>query len=127
MMSQGDFTRSRIDIAAQQSGVTGGMMWCAKRPTRDQSFFRRKQANNAVDLCGLECFFQRERRQNGSESFCEHGFARAWRPYKQGVMTTSCSYFQRAFDIFLAFDLSEVNFIFVVFIKNSGGVDAHRR
>src|SRR5215471_5163994 len=127
MMSQRDFTRGGIDVATQQSGVTGGMMWCAKRAACDQGLSRRKQANNAVDLCGLERFFQREWRQNRSEPFRKHGFTGARRSYKQGVMTSACSYFECPFDIFLAFDLSEVDFIVVVLIKDSAGVDAHRR
>ena len=73
-----------------------------------------EQADDAVNLRGLERFLERERRKDGGQPFGEHRFAGAGRADEQHVVTTGRGDFQRALDGLLAFDIGEVHLVVVV-------------
>jgi len=54
---------------------------------------------------------QRERRNYGSKSFCQHSFSCTWRTYHNYIMPACCSYFEGTFHIFLAFDVGKIKIV----------------
>ena len=89
---------------SEQPGVAGGVMGRTKRTSSDQSLSRLKHPGDAVNLGGLQCFFQRQRRQNGGQTLGQHRFASPRRANQQNVMSAGSGNLQRALDRFLAFD-----------------------
>ena len=79
-----------------------------------------------MDLGRFERFIERQRRENGGESFGQHGFAGARRPDEQGVMSAGRGNLQGPFDGFLAFDFIEINLLFVVAVEDPGDIDDGR-
>ena len=63
-MRQRDFPGRRVDVAAQQTSVAGGVVRRAEWALRDEGLPRREQADDAVNLRRFERLLQRQRRQN---------------------------------------------------------------
>ena len=122
-----DFTRGRIDVAAEQAGVARRVMRRAKRPARDQRLARREQADDAVDLRRFQRLVQSQRRQNRGKPFRQHGFARAGRADEQRVVPSGGGDFQRTFDVFLSLHLGKIQFVVGRLVKNLCDVHLHRR
>ena len=59
MMRQRNFAGRRVDVAAEQPGIAGGMMRSAERPAGHQGLSWREQADDAMDLRSLQRLFQR--------------------------------------------------------------------
>ena len=111
VMRERNFAGRRIDVAAEQAGVAGGVMRRAERPARHERLAGFEQADDAVNLRRLQRFVQRERRQDGGKPFREHGFARARRADQQHIMAARRGDLQRALDGFLAFDFGEIQLV----------------
>ena len=60
-MCEGNFTGRGIDIAAQQTGVTGSVMRRTERSLCDERLTGFQQANDTVNLGGFQRFVERER------------------------------------------------------------------
>ena len=119
VVREGDFAGRGIDVAAQQAGVAGGVMRRAERAARHQRLAGRQQADDAVNLGGLQRLLQRERRQDGRQPLGQHGFARARRADQQHVVPAGGGDLQRALDRFLPFDLGEVHLVLVVLVEDA--------
>src|SRR5216117_3873750 len=117
MMRERDFPRRGIDVAAKQTGVTGGMMWRAKWAASDERLARSEQAHDAVNLRGLERLLQRQRRKDGREPLGEHRFAGAGRANEQDVVTACSGNFEGTLDRFLSFDFREIKFVVLTLVE----------
>src|SRR5437764_13934230 len=71
----------------------------------------REQSRYAVNLVRLDRFLQRHRRNDGSDAFRQHRFARARRPDHENVVATSNGYFQRPLDVRLPFYIGKIDLI----------------
>src|SRR6266481_3171222 len=98
-----------------------------ERSCRDEGFFGIERPGDAVNLCRLNRFLERERWNDGWDAFSQHRFAGAGRPDHQGVMTASHCDFNGAFDVSLAFDLAEIDIIALMRGKKSGQIGARRK
>src|SRR3954453_3648321 len=89
-------------------------MRIAKRSLGNERLFDIEPAGDAVDLGRLDRLLQRQRWDNRRYAFGQHRFARTRRADHQGVMTTGDSYFDRAFDVGLAFHIVEIEIVALV-------------
>ena len=126
VMGEGDFAGGGIDVAAEEPGVGGGVMRCAKGASSDQGLAGFEQAHDAMDLGGFEGFIERERREDGGQAFGEHGLAGARGPDEQDIMRTGGGDFEGAFDRFLAFDFGEVEIVVGAVGEQITKIDAQR-
>src|SRR5207248_3483 len=110
-MSQAHFARIWKRPAAEQADVADGVMRRAKWSGGNERLFGIEQAGDAVDLCCLNRFFERERRNDGRDAFGQHRFARARRTDHQHVVTTSDSYLDRSLHVSLAFYVAKIDVV----------------
>ena len=110
-MRQAYFTRIWKRSAAEQTNIADSVMGRAKRSRRNEGLFGIEQAGDAVDLCCLNRFFERERRNDGRDAFGQHRFARARRTDHQHVVTTSDSYLDRSLHVSLAFYVAKIDVV----------------
>src|SRR5262249_45827016 len=120
MVCQRDFAGCRIDVAAEQAGITRGVMRGAKWPACDERLASFKQSDYAVNLGGLQSLIESEWRQNRRQALRQHGFACAWGTNKKYIMSAGGGDLQRALHTFLSFDLSEIDILVVVVIEDAG-------
>ena len=99
----------RNHAAADQAGVGDGVVRRTKRPHADQSGAGIEHAGDAVNLGGLERFFEGERRQDRRHALGEHGLARTGRPDHQDVVAAGAGHFERALGRLLAANVFEVH------------------
>ena len=93
-MRDGNFAGRGINVAAEQTRVAGGVVRRAERTAGDERLPGLQQADDAVNLRRLQCLGQCERRQNGGESFGEHGFAGArWADQQHVIVDFPCMVF----------------------------------
>src|SRR6266700_776266 len=64
------FTGIRKRAAAEQPNVADGVMRVAEWSDRNERFFGVEQAGDAMNLRRLNCFMERERRNNGRNALC---------------------------------------------------------
>ena len=126
VVRQRNFSRRRIDVAAEQSRVARRVMRRAKWPARHQRLARPQQPDDAVNLRRLQRLVQSQRRQNRRQPLGQHGFAGAGRADEQRVMSARGGNFQSAFYVFLALDLGKIQIVVVYLIEDFGNVHLGR-
>src|ERR1035441_3822428 len=104
-MSERDFAWRGVDVAAQETRITGGVMRRAEWTVGYQRLAGGQQAHDAENLGRLQGFLQGKRRQNGCQPLGKHGFASARWANQKDVMTPSSRDFQSALDRFLSLHL----------------------
>ena len=72
VMREAYFARIWKRAAAEQTDVADSVMRRTKRSDCDKGLFGVEQPSNAVDLCRLDRFFERERRDNCWDPFGQH-------------------------------------------------------
>src|SRR5205814_2594544 len=110
-MSQAHFARIWKRPAAEQADVADSVMRRAKWSGGNKRLFSIKQAGDAVNLCCLNRFFERERWNDGRDAFGQHRFTRARRADHQDVVTTSDSYLDRSLHVSLAFYVAKIDVV----------------
>ena len=76
-----------------------------------------EQTKHAVNFRGFNPFLQGEGRKDGGDSLGQHGFPASRRADEKDVVGAGRGDFQCAFDMVLAFDIGEIQFIIGVFGK----------
>ena len=99
MVGQGYFARLRMIATPHQRDIRNGMVGRTKRTMCDQApgGGLEHAPGYRVDLGGLECLVQGERRQDGRDAPREHRLARSRRPDQDGVVPASCGYLEGTF------------------------------
>src|SRR5437870_11160247 len=92
-------------------------MWCSKGTACHERLPWPQQPDDAMNLGRFQRFFQSKWWKDRRQAFCQHGFARAWRPYQQCVMTTGGGDLQCALYVFLSFHFREIHFLVVIVIE----------
>ena len=113
------FARVWERTAAEQPNIADGVMRRAKWSRGDKRFFGIEQPGNAVNLCRLNRFLERKGRNDGGDTFGQHRFARTRWPDHQHVVTARHRDFNRAFDMSLALNISEIDVIALMRGKKS--------
>jgi hypothetical protein len=104
-----DFAGTRhAHAAANQAGAGNGVVRRAKRALMQEAGGTAQQAGNAVNLGGLNGFFEGERRQDAGEAFRQHGLARTGRADHQDVMRAGGGHFEGALGHGLAAYIAEI-------------------
>jgi len=106
-----------------QARVGDGVMRGAKRTQADESGARIEHARHAVNLGGLQRFFERKRRQDGGHAFRQHGFSGPRRADHQDVVTTGAGDFERSFGGLLAANVFEIDVELLCLIEQLTGID----
>ena len=75
IVSERHFSRPRDRSPADQPGVGDGVMRRAERAPADQSGARVQNSGHAMDLGGLQRFFERRRRQDRRYALRQHRFS----------------------------------------------------
>ncbi len=106
-MCERDFSRPRVQTAADQSRHAGGMVRRAERaPIGQRAAF--DLAGDRGDHGNFEQFGRRQRRQDRGQPRREHRFAGAGRADHEQVVAAGRGDFERAFRAFLALDVGKV-------------------
>ncbi len=126
-MGQGDLARCGVGVAPEQSGVAGRVMWRPEGATGDQRLTGRQLPHDAVDLGGFERLGQRQGRQDGRQTACEHGLAGAWRPDEHEVVTARRGHLEGPFHRFLSANLVHVHGVGVAPLEESPGIHLQGR
>src|SRR5881296_62290 len=92
----------------------------------NEGLFEIEQAGDAVDLGRLDRFIER-RRDNGRDAFCQHRFPRTWGADHQNIMSAGDGYFDRAFDVRLAFHVVEIEIVALVHSEKVAQISAGRQ
>jgi hypothetical protein len=111
VVSQGDFTRTRVSAAADQAGVGDGVVRCAENALRDQRLARRQQAEDRMHLGDLERLFEGLRRQDRRDAPGQHRLATAGRTDHQDIVPPRRRDLEGALDVPLAAHFGEVDLI----------------
>src|SRR5204863_9314614 len=90
----------------------------AVRARADEAGSCVKHAGNAVNLGGLEGFFERERRKDAGDTFGQHGLARTGRADHEDVVAAGARYFQRALGSLLATNFFEIGTVLLITGEN---------
>ena len=88
VVGERDFAGARDDSAADQSGVGNGVVRRAVGARSDQAVALVEHSGDAVNLGGLERFFEGEGRQDGRHAFGQHGLAGAGRADHEDVVAS---------------------------------------
>jgi len=108
LVGQADLARLGRAAAADQAGVADGVVRGAERPHGHQRLAGLQEAHHAVDARGLQALGGGQRRQDGRQSLCQQGFARAGRADHQYIMGTCGGDEQGPLGVVLALDVDEV-------------------
>ncbi len=81
------------------------------RPRRDERRTVSREAQNRVDLAGLDGLLQRQLRQDGRDALGQHRLARTRRANHQDVVPARARHFHRPLGVLLAADLRQVHFM----------------
>src|ERR1035441_10081412 len=122
-MSERDFAWSGVDVAAQQTRITGGVMRRAEWTVGYQRLAGGQQAHDAVNLGRLQGFLQGKRRQNGCQPLGKHGFTSARWANQKYIMTASSGDLQSALHRLLPFDLGKINLPIMVLLEHLRDID----
>src|SRR5437660_5758764 len=86
-------------------------MRISKRSHRNKGLFGVEQAGDAVDLRRLDCFIQRERRDDGRYTFGQHRLSRTRGTDHQHVVPASDRHLDGALDVALTFHVAEIDLV----------------
>ena len=111
VVGDGDFAGDGVGAAAEESGITGGVVRGAEWALGNQRLVVGEESRNAVDFGGFQSFVSGKGRQDGGESLGQHRFSSAGRPNQEDVVASGGGYFEGAFDGFLAADFGKVGFL----------------
>src|SRR5215475_14094049 len=100
MMRERDFSRRGIDVASEQPGVAGGVMWRTKGALCDEGLSGCKQPHDTVDFGRLESLIQRQWRKNRCQPFSEHRLSSSRGTDEQDIVAASRGNFESALDVF---------------------------
>ena len=106
VMGQGDFPGPGFGAAAHQRGARGRMMGLAKRSLRPAVQWH--MAGHRLYGGHFQCLVFIEGGQQARQAAGQQGFACAWRPGKQQVVTAGRGHQQRPFGRKLALDIAQV-------------------
>src|SRR5947199_5121565 len=124
IVSDAYFTGIRKRAATKQANVAYSVMRITKRSRRDERSFRIEQASDAMDLRRLNRFLERQRRNNGRNTFGQHRFSRPGRADHQSVVTAGDGHFNRALHVALTLDITEIDVVTLVRGEKFGQVGA---
>src|SRR3546814_20109000 len=79
--------------------------------TGEQGVFGRKCSGNRVYFSGFQGFPECQRRKDGGQSLCQHGFACTGWPDQKNVVSSRGGNFQGTFHGCLAFDICKIMLI----------------
>ena len=126
-MSDAHFTRIRKRPAAEQADVADGVMRVAERSRGDERLLRIQQAYDAVNLCGLNRFIERKRRNDRRNAFGQHRFAGPRRTNHQGVVAARDGDFDCAFYVALSFHIAEIDVVTLMCSEEFAQISACRQ
>ena len=106
-MRERDFTRPRVQAAADQRRHAGGMVWSSKRPPIGQRAAF-DFAGDGRDHRDFQKFGRRERWKNRRKPRRQHRFAGTRRPHHEEVVAAGRRDFERPLGAFLALDVGEI-------------------
>src|SRR5438046_9818973 len=86
-------------------------MWITEWSDRNERFFGVEQAGDAMNLRRLNCFMERERRNNGRNALGQHRVTRPGRTNHQDVVTAGDGHFDGALNVPLPFHVAEINIV----------------
>ncbi len=109
VIRQAHLARLQRAAAAGHGDVRHRVVRRAKRPDAHDGVVRRREAEDGIDLRGLDHFGAVHRRQNGRQALGEHGLARARRADEQDVVPAGGGHLERALDVLLRLDLGEID------------------
>ena len=109
VVGERNFAGARDDAAADQSGVGDGVVRRAVGAGSDQAGALVEDSGDAVNLGGLERFFEGERRQDRGHALGEHGLAGAGRADHEDVVASGAGDFDGALGGLLSADVFEVD------------------
>src|SRR5438270_9987995 len=84
------------------------MVRSSEWPSGHKTRFAIEYASNGVDLCGLQSFFETQRRKDARDALRQHRFARSWRTDHQDVMPSRTRYFEGSLCRELSSHITEV-------------------
>ena len=104
------------------------MVWCGRAvgALADEAAAGVEDSGYAVNLGGLECFFESQRRQDGGHALGQHGFAGAGRADHEDVVASGAGDFDGALGGLLAADVFEVDEEFLRFFQQRVAIGFQR-
>src|SRR5574344_1415834 len=101
IVRQRNLARLGVGASANQRHIRNGMVRRTERALRHQRRFPSYQSRHRMYFGGFKRLTQRQRRQYGRYSFCQHRFSGTRRANHYNIMTTSGSHLKGAFNAFL--------------------------
>ena len=125
IVAERNFAGSRNGAAADEAGVTDGVMRRAKRARAHEAARVFEKSGNAVDARGFDGFFERHRRQDGGNALGEHGLSGTRRTDEQNVVAAGAGNFEGALGGHLAAYVAKIGGVLAGFGKHVGSVHVH--
>src|SRR2546421_8223073 len=121
------FARSGECAAAKKSNVADGVMRRTKRTRRNKRFFAVQKSGNAVDLCRLDGFIERNRRNDCRNSFRQHRLSGTRRPNHENIVTAGDRDLDCALHMRLSFHVGKIDIVVLVRREKSAEIAAGRQ
>src|SRR5690348_3327278 len=126
IMTERDFAGTRDGAAADEAGVTDGVVGRAIRPRADEAARVVEDSGDAVDARRFDGFFERHRWKNRRNTLGEHRLASAGRADEENVVAAGTSDFERTLCGLLPADVAEIDGILAGFSEKLVRIHGNR-